>query len=72
MRIGCERARIVSLLVTKSLEVTVKIVTVREDFDSGDILVTDNGISVAATLRRGQGVVANFGTLLLRQQPKPC
>ena len=55
----------VSLLVTESLEVTMKKVTVREDFDSGDILVTDNGISVATTLRQGQGVVADFGTLLL-------
>ena len=66
------RKHMVSLLVTESLEVTVKIVTVREDFDSGDILVTDNGISVAAALRKGQGIVANFRTLLLRQRPKPC
>ena len=55
----------VSLLVTESLEVTMKKVMVREDFYSEDILVTDNGISVAATLRQGQGVVADFGTLLL-------
>ena len=57
----------VSLLVTESLEVTMKRVTIREDLDSGDILVTDNGVSVAANLRQGQGVVADLGTLLLRQ-----
>ena len=57
----------VSLMVTKSLEVTVC-----EDFDSRDILVTDNGVSVAATLRQGQGIISDFGTLLLRQWPKPC
>ena len=57
----------VSLLVNESLEVTMKRVTVGEDFNSGDILVTDNGISVAATLRQGQGIVADFGTLRLRQ-----
>ena len=57
----------VSLLVTESLEVAVKRVTVREDFDSGDILVTEYGISVAANLRQGHSVVADFGTLLLQQ-----
>ena len=50
----------VSLLVTESLEVTVKRVTIQEDLDSGDIMVTDNGVSVAANMRQGQGVVANF------------
>ena len=55
----------VSLLVTESLEVTMKRVIVREDFDTGDIMVTDNGISVTATLRQGQGVISNFRTLLL-------
>ena len=43
----------VSLLITESLEVTVKRVTVREDLDCGDILVIDNGVSVAANLRQG-------------------
>ena len=55
----------VSLLVTKSLEVTMKKVMVREDFDSRDILVTDNGVSVTVTLRQEQDVISNFGMQLL-------
>ena len=55
----------VSLLVTESLEVIMKTFTVSEDFDSGDILVMDNGVSFAATLRQGQGVISGFGSLLL-------
>ena len=57
----------VSLLVTEGLEITVKKVTVCEDFHRGDILVTDNGVSDATTLRQEQGVISDFGMLLLRQ-----
>ena len=41
----------VSLLVTENLEFTMKTVMVREGFDSGDILVIENGASISATLR---------------------
>ena len=43
-----EGRRVSSLLVTKSLEVTVREVTVQEDFDTGDIVVKDNGVSIPA------------------------
>ena len=56
----------VSLWVTKNLEVTTKSATAREGFNSRDILVTENGVSIPANLRQGQGVNADFGTLLLR------
>ena len=62
----------VSLFVTKNLEVTIKTVTVREGFDGRDILVMENRASIPATLRQGQGVIADFGTLLLSCRWTPC
>ena len=61
-----------SLFVTENLEVTVKTITVRERFDNGDIMVIENGAYIPATLRQGQGVIADFGTLLLKQHQVPC
>ena len=55
-----------SLFVTVNLEVTVKTVTLRERFDNGDMMVIENGAYILATLRQGQGVIADFGTLLLK------
>ena len=40
--------RVSSLLVTESLEVTMITVTVREDFDNGDIVIRENGVSIPA------------------------
>ena len=51
-----------SLFVTDNLEATVKTVTVRERFNSRDIMVIENGADIPATLRQGQGVIADFGT----------
>ena len=61
-----------SLFVTENLEVTVKTVTVREMFDNWDIMVIENGTYILATLRQGQGVIADFGTLLLKQCQVLC
>ena len=38
--------KMVSLLTTKNLEVTVQSVTIQEDFDSGDIAVMENSVSI--------------------------
>ena len=66
------REHMSSLFVTENLEVTVKTVTVREMFDNWDIMVIENGAYIPATLRQGQGVIADFGTLLLKQCQVPC
>ena len=57
----------VSLFVTENLEVTVRVVTVQEEFDSGDIVVMENGVSIPAVFRQEQGMIADFGMLVLRQ-----
>ena len=66
------REHMMSLFVTENLEVTVKTVTVRERFDNGDIMVIENGAYILATLRQGQGVISDFGTLLLKQRWVSC
>ena len=44
----------VSLFVTENLEVIVRAVTVQEEFDSGDIVVMENGVSIPAVLGRNR------------------
>ena len=46
----------VSLLTTENLEVTIQPVTIREDFDSGDLVVLEHGVSIPAQFRQDQGV----------------
>ena len=43
-----EGRQVPSLLVTESLEVTVREVMVGEDFNSGDIVIKDNSVSIPA------------------------
>ena len=55
------------LFITENLEVITKRVTTRESFHNGDIMVLENGAYIPATLRQGQGIVTDFGTLLLKR-----
>ena len=64
MDTSINRRQMSSLFITESLEVTMRTVTVREDFDSGDIVVRENGVSIPAAFRQEQGVIADFGTLV--------
>ena len=57
----------VSLFVTETLEVTVRAVMVREEFDSGDIVVMENGVSIPAVFRQEQGMITDFRTLVLQR-----
>ena len=59
----------VSLFVTKNLEVTVKTVMVREGFDSRDIVIMENSASIPAVFRQEQGVIADFGMTMLSTMP---
>ena len=65
MQTSLNGKKMVSLFVTENLEVTVRLVTVQEEFDSGDLVVMENGVSIPAVFRQEQGVIANFGTLVL-------
>ena len=53
--------------VTEKLEVIAKRVMIRESFHNGDMLMLENGAYIPATLRQGQGIVTDFGTLLLKK-----
>ena len=48
MQANLNRHRIDYLLAVEDLEVTMQRVTIREDFDSGDMVVLENGVSIPA------------------------
>ena len=64
--------RMESLFVTESLEVTIRTVMIREEFDTGDIIVKENGVSILAMYRQDLGMIANFGTLMFQRHRPPC
>ena len=57
-----------SLLVTKSLDVVAKEVTVRENFHTGEITVLDIGKHIPRPSWQGEGIVTEFGTLALKER----
>ena len=61
-----------SLLVTESLEVVTKRVTVRENFHTGDMTVLETGGYIPAPSWQGEGIITDFGTLLLKKRRVPC
>ena len=56
--------RIESLLTTESLEFSIRTVTVREEYDTGDIIIRENGVSIPATYKQNGGMTTNFGNLV--------
>ena len=40
--------------------------------NKGDMRVLGNGAYILATLRQGQGITINFGTLLIKQRQLSC
>ena len=61
-----------NLLAIEDLEVTMRRVTIREDFNSGDVMVLENGVSIPAQFRQDSGVIADFGMLTFQKQQPPC
>ena len=57
-----------SLLTIEDLEVTMQKVTIREDFDSRDLVVLENGVSIPAQFQQEAGVIVDFGTLTFQKQ----
>ena len=60
-----------NLLAIEDLEVTMRRVTIREEFNSEDMVVLKNGVSIPAQFRQEAGVIADFGTLTFQKQ-HPC
>ena len=56
--------RIQSLLTLESLEFTMREVTVREEFATGDVIIRENGVAIPAAYRGTEGMTMDFGTLV--------
>ena len=56
-----------NLFITESLEVVTKRVTVRENFRTGDMMVLEIGAYIPAPSWQGEGIIMDFGTLLLKR-----
>ena len=61
-----------NLFITESLEVVTKRVTIRENFCTGDMTVLEIGAYILAPSWQGEGIITDFGTLLLKRQQVPC
>ena len=64
--------RIGSLLTTESLEFTIRVVTVREEYNTGDIIIWENGVSILAANKQKGGMTTDFGTLVFHKGRTPC
>ena len=64
--------RMESLLTTESLDFTWRTVIIREEFDRGNIIVRENGVSIPATYKQDVGMLTDFGTLVFRRNQPPC
>ena len=60
------------LLVTESLTVVKKEVTIREDFRTGALTVLEHGAYFPSPQRQGEGMITEIGTLLLNRRQVPC
>ena len=64
--------RIKNLLTTESLEFTIREVTVREEYETGDIVIRENGVSIPAAYKHDGGITTDFGTLVFHKGNTPC
>ena len=64
--------RMETLLTTESLEFTLRTVTIREEFNTGDLIVRENGVSIPAAYKQDGGMLTNFGTLVFHKTQPPC
>ena len=64
--------RIKSLSITESLEFTIRVVTVREEYNTGDIIIGENGVSILAAYKQNAGMTTNFATLMFHKGQPPC
>ena len=63
--------RIASLLTTENLEFTIRIVTVREEYDTGDIVIKENRVSIPAAYKQTAGMNTDLRTLVFHRGQPP-
>ena len=61
--------QMVNLVVTENLEVVMNNVTIRENFQTGDIEVLEMGTTIRAPAWQDQGLITDFGTLTAKNCP---
>ena len=64
--------RVASLVTTESLEITIRMVTVREEYETGDLVIKENGVSIPAVFKTSRGMIADFVTLVFFRGQPPC
>ena len=57
-----DRHRVASLVTTESLEITIRMVTVREEYETGDLVIKENGVSIPAVFQNSRGMTTDLGT----------
>ena len=45
---------------------------VREEYDTRDIIIRENGVSIPAAYQQNGGMTTNFGTLVFHRSQPPC
>ena len=64
--------RVTGLVTTESLEITIRMVTVREEYETGDLVIKENGVSIPAGFKNIGGMTTDFGTLVFYMGQPPC
>ena len=64
--------RVASLLTVDSIEFIMREVTVQQEFDSGDIIIRENGVLIPAAYLNEVGMTTDFGTLVFHKNRPPC
>ena len=64
--------RVTSLVTTESLEITIRMVTVREEYETRDLVIKENGVSIPAVFKNSGGMITDFGTLVFYRGQLPC
>ena len=64
--------RMESLLTTKSLEFTLRTITIQEEYNTDDIIVKENGVSIPAAYKQDLGMITDFGSLVFQRNQPPC
>ena len=61
-----------NLLITESLEIITRKVTIRESFQTSDLKVLEMGTSILVPSWQDNGIIAEFRTITARTRRVPC
>ena len=64
--------QVASWVTTESLEITIRTVTVREEYATGDLVIKEIGVSILALFKHDGGMTTDFGTFVFYRGQPPC